>query len=330
MSLLATLGLKPHATVNESRGQQHAVRLLAKLEQGAWHEVEQALARSSEEGRELLVRAIADEENAVPAASRWVQAQPRCALAQLLLGASLVADAWKIRGGAYAEDVDAGAWEPFFRTLKEAETPLQASAGLDTALADPYAWLIVAEVGGEGEDDKLRTLFRSAIARSSLHWGAHYSYFMATTEKWGGSHKEMFGFARAVSKRSPKGRALHALLAAAYCEYALATGPKAGDTIRTPQCAAELRAALYAWLDTTPDRLEARLAEVADGVGELAMNHFAVACYLVGANAEAKILLEALRGEIQSIPWAWIADGPRERSDPGFVHDRVKRELGRV
>lgn len=330
MSLLATLGLKPHATVNDSRARQHAVRLLAKLEQGAWHEVEQALGKASEESRELLLRGIADEDNAVPAASRWVQAQPRCALAQLLLGVSLVADAWKIRGGAYAEDVDAGAWEPFHRTLQEAEVPLQAAAELDENLADAHAWLIVAEVAGEGDRDRLKTLFRTAIARSPLHWGAHYRYFMVVAEKWGGSHKEMFGYARAVTSRSPKGRALHCLLAAAYCEYALDKGSKARDAIRSPQCAAELKAALYAWLEATPATLEARLADVADGVGELAMNHFAVACYLVGANAEAKILLDALRGEIQSIPWAWIAEGPRERSDPGFVHDRVKRELGRA
>ena len=55
MSLLSTLGLKPRAVVNESRGKQQAQRLLARLEQGAWHEVEQALAKSSEEGRDLLV-----------------------------------------------------------------------------------------------------------------------------------------------------------------------------------------------------------------------------------------------------------------------------------
>lgn len=329
MSLLSTLGLKPRAVVNESRGKQQAQRLLARLEQGAWHEVEQALAKSSEEGRDLLVRAIAEEENAVPAASRWVQAQPRCAMAQLLLGASLVVDAWKIRGGAYADDVDASAWEPFFRTLKEAEVPLQAAAALDANLADPFAWLIVAEVAGDGEDGKLKTLFRSAIARSSLHWGAHYGYFMATAEKWCGSHKEMFGFVRAVSRRSPKGRVLHCLVAVAYCEYALAAGANGREAIRTQQCAAEVAAALYAWLDAGPATLEEKLLDLGGGLADLALNHFAVACYLCGAVREARLLVDALRGEIHVLPWAWIAEGPRERSDPGFVHDRVMRELAR-
>ncbi|MGJ7915805.1 hypothetical protein ACI48D_10055 [Massilia sp. LXY-6] len=78
----------------------------------------------------------------------------------------------------------------------------------------------------------------------------------------------MFSFVRAVTRRSPKGRALHALVA--------------------------------------------------------------VACYLCGAAREANKLLDALRGEIHVLPWAWIAEGPRERSDPGFVHDRIRRELART
>jgi hypothetical protein len=329
MSLLSALGLKPRAIVNDSRNKQLAQRQLARLEQGAWFDVEQALTKASEEGRWLLLRGIADEKDAVPAASRWVQAQPRCAMAQLLLGACLVVDAWKIRGGAYAEEVDGNAWDAFFRTLKEAEAPLQAAADLDTTLADPYAWLIIAEVGGEGEGDKLKTLFRAATARTSLHWGAHHSYFMATTAKWGGSHEDMFSFVRAVSQHSPKGTVLHCLVAVAYCEYALAAMPAEHAAIRTPQCAAEVRTALYAWLDATPDTLEEKLRALGGGMADLALNHFTVACYLCGAKAEGKLLLAALRREIHTVPWAWIAEGARERSDLGYVHDRVARELAR-
>ena len=37
----------------------------------------------------------------------------------------------------------------------------------------------------------------------------------------------------------------------------------------------------------------------------------------------------ALRGEIQTVPWLWIAESAREREDHGFVHDRVRKELER-
>lgn len=49
----------------------------------------------------------------------------------------------------------------------------------------------------------------------------------------------------------------------------------------------------------------------------------------VRAASKARLLLGALRGEIHAVPWAWSAEGPRERGEPGFVHDRVMRELAR-
>jgi hypothetical protein len=329
MSLLVSLGLKPHAVVNDDLRQQTAGRLVARLEQGAWQDVEQQLAGVSDEHRERLVYGIANNDDAAALASRWAQARPESSLAHTVLGACLIVGGWKIRGGAYAEQVDEATWDPFLKMLDDAKVPLQAAADLDKTSADPYAWLIHAELGGAGERDKLKSLFRAAIGRSTLHWPAHYKFFVATTEKWGGSHKEMFDFARAVSRRTPKGNLLHCLVAQAYAEYALAVGPQARQAIRTHQCALEIATALYAWLDAGPDSLTDRLVRVGGAFADHALNHFAVACYLCGANAEARALLLALRGEIQTVPWAWIAEGARERGDPGFVHDRAMRELQR-
>jgi hypothetical protein len=330
MSLLANLGLKPHAVVNDDLRQQTAGRLVARLEQGAWQDVEQQLAAVSDEHRERLIYGIANNDDATALASRWTQARPRSSLAHTVLGASLIVGGWKIRGGAYAEQVDEAAWEPFLKMLDDAKPPLQAAADLDRTSADPYAWLIHAELGGNGERDKLKSLFRAAIGRSTLHWPAHYKFFVATTEKWGGSHKEMFDFARAVARRTPKGNLLHCLVAQAYAEYALATGSQGRQAIRSPTCAQEVATALYAWLDAGPDSLAYQLMRAGGAFADHALNHFAVACYLCGAKQEARAVVDALRGEIQTVPWAWIAEGARERGDPGFVYDRVKRELGPV
>jgi len=122
---------------------------------------------------------------------------------------------------------------------------------------------------------------------------------MAIAEKWCGSHKEMFGFVRAVSRRSPRGQG--------------AVLPGRGGVLRA--CAAEVTAALYAWLDAGPATLEETRLDLGGGV----------ACYLCGAVREARFLVAALRGEIHVLPWAWIAEGPRERSEPGFMHDRILR-----
>jgi hypothetical protein len=332
MSLLTSLGIKPHSVVNDERRHQTAGRLLAKLDQGAWYGVEQELAKASDEYRERLIYGIANFDGAVPLASRWVQGQPQSALAHTVLGASLVVGGWKMHGGAYAEHVAEDARAPFHRMLDEAKPPLQTAAELDKTSADPYAWLIHAELGADadrrsGGRDKAKSLFRAAIGRSRLHWPAHYKYFVATTEKWGGSHTEMFGFVRAVSSRAPRANLLHCLVAQAYAEYALAAGAQGRQAIRTPQCALEVANALYAWLDASPATLAEKLLRAGSAFADHALNHFAVACYLCGAFEEAGALLAALRGEIQTVPWVWIADGARERGDPGFVHDRVKREL---
>jgi hypothetical protein len=156
--------------------------------------------------------------------------------------------------------------------LDEAKAPLQAAADLDKTSADPYAWLIHAELGGDavrgsGERDKVKSLFRAAIGRSPLHWPAHYKYFVATTEKWGGSHSEMFGFVRAVSSRSPRGNLVHCLVAQAYTEYALAAGAQGRQAIRTRQCALEVAAALYAWLDAGPATLAEKLLRAGSPCG---------------------------------------------------------------
>jgi hypothetical protein len=337
MSLLTSLGLKPHARVNDDRRHQTAARLLSKLEQSAWQGLEQELAKASDEYRERLIYGIANFDGAVPLVSRWLDMRPRSAQAHMVLGASLVVGGWKIRGGAYAEQVDEDAWAPFLKMLDDAKAPLQLAADLDKTSADPYAWLIHAELGGavrrsgavrqSGGRDKVKSLFRAAVGRSPLHWPAHYKYFVATTQKWGGSHAEMFGFVRAVSNRSPRGNLVHCLVAQAYTEYALAAGPQGRQEIRTRQCASEVATALYAWLDASPATLVEKLLRAGSPFADHAMNHFAVACYLCGAHQEARAVIDALRNEIQTVPWGWIADGARERSDPGFVHDRVRREL---
>jgi hypothetical protein len=330
MSLLTSLGLKPRARVNDDRRHQTAARLLSKLEQSAWRDLEEELSKASDEYRERLIYGIANFDGAVPLVSRWLEARPHCALAHTVLGASLVVGGWKIRGGAYAGQVDESAGAPFLKMLDDAKAPLQAAADLDKTSADPYAWLIHAELGAvrrSGTRDTVKSLFRAAVGRSPLHWPAHYKYFVATTQAWGGSHEEMFGFVRAVSNRSPKGNLVHCLVAQAYTEYALAAGPEGRQAIRTRQCASEVATALYAWLDASPSTLVEKLLRAGSPFADHALNHFAVACYLCGAHQEAKSVIDALRNEIQTVPWVWIADGARERSDPGFVHDRVRREL---
>jgi hypothetical protein len=185
---------------------------------------------------------------------------------------------------------------------------------------------------GASRDDQ-EQLFAEGISRVPLHFPLHYKYFNAVTAKWGGSHKEMFAFVRDRTKGVPHGHAMHCLVSAAYNELALSIASDrdvdaAFTTLRQPQYAKEVAAALYAWLSATPKNLSEKLMNVGGGFASFGLNNFGVALYICGAKNEAKEVLCALNGEIESVPWAWIGKGSKARNNPAFVYDRACEELG--
>lgn len=327
MSFLCAIGVKPKATVNHNPAIAASRRLVQRLEQEAFADAEALLSSATDENRERLIYGFACNSKSVPLAARWAGACPTSSMAHTVLGASLVVTGWKIRGDSYAEDVDPAAWKPFLDQLEDAKTPLHIAARLDNKSAEPFSWLIHAELAGDASRDNLANLFSEAIARSPLHWPSHYKYFNATTEKWGGSHREMFRFADETSKKAPRGSILHSLVAAAYNEYLLDGGDKSKRQIRTKEHAERVTAALYSWLDANPSTISDRLVRVGGGFSGYGLNHFAVACFHCGANKEAHEVMIALNDEIEPIPWCWIARGIRERMNAAFVYDRVKREV---
>ena len=280
-----------------------------------------------------MIYGVGASEGAVAVCARWAAARPSSAWASVQLGASLIVSGWKVRGDSYTDEVDASAWAPFLSKLQSAEDPLRRAAELDPKLAEPYVWLIHSGLGQGAPHEHLHELFVAATARSPLHWPAHYKYFLACTEKWSGSHAGMFAFVKDHVRPLPKGQIVHSLSAAACCELALSIGSAKGnkaalDTLRDPSHAGDVTAALHAWLDTTPDKLDQKLERASGAFAGYALNHFAVALYLTGAEVPARAVLAALGGVIETVPWAWISSGPRERLNPAFTYDRVCRELG--
>lgn len=334
MSILSSLGLVPKATVVDEAPPPSMSRLLKHVTDRAYQEAEQLLLSVSDETRERLLHTFSQRDDAIDLAQQWVRASSGSSSAHTVLGASMIGKAWKIRGAARASAVDAQAWQPFQNGLDSAAEPLHEAARLDSAAADPFAWLILAEVRKSGDRALVEQYFAQATARVPLHWPTYYRFFMATTEKWGGSHDAMFRFAQSSAEGAPRGSTMHCLVALAYCEYGLALEADIYQKVRNATHAARISAALYAWLDASPDTLKDKLKDklnnVSSGFGAVGLNHFAVACYLCGANQEAKALVAALNREITLVPWAWFADGARENRHLGFVHDRVQREVARA
>jgi hypothetical protein len=325
MGFLSQLGLKPKSRVCNDGAQVFSRRLLQRLELGRFDDADQILATSSAENRERLTYGLAASEGSAPLIEAWANAKPQSAWAQIAFGASLIVTGWEIRGGSYAEDEDN--WEPFLCRLDAAEAPLERAMRLDDRLADPYAWRIQVGIAQDIDRSLLRQWFHAAVARDALHGPVHLKYFIASTEKWGGSHAEMFAFARTTAAQAKPGSMIHGLVPAAFNEFALAVRDKGLGPLRTSANASEVSAALHAWLGAGPGQLDERLGRISGGFADWALNEFAVACYLCGAQAEARLLLQALRCEIAPTPWAWIGLSVRERLSPGFIYDRACREL---
>lgn len=330
MSILSFLRLVPTAVVVDDVAPPSMSRLLKHLTDGVFQEAGKLLLSVSDENGERLIHAFSQRDDAIALAQHWTRTCSGSSIAHTVLGASMIGRAWKIRGTAYANAVDADAWQPFQNGVESAAAPLLEAARLDSGAADPFAWLILAEVRKGGQRDLVDNYFAQATARVPLHWPTYYRYFMATTEKWGGSHEEMFRFAQNSAEAAPRGSMIYCLTAMAYCEHALALEEDAFNQLRSPAHAARISAALYAWLDATPATLADRLNQLRSGLRVVGLNHFAVACYLCGAHKEAKALVGALNGTITPVPWAWIATGTRENLKLGFVHDRILREVARA
>lgn len=333
MRLLQQLKLLPQTELVDDTAQQQAYALIKKVHAGDHEGAEALLCQASDESRERLVYGFTQSADSVAQAREWANRKPRATFAHVVLGAALIFEGWRIRGGSYADSVDEKDWGPFLQKLGEAKDALTRATDMDKQFADPYAWLIHAGVGSGEEPAQLKTWLDAALAREPLHWGAHYKYFMSTTQKWGGSHKDMFAFARASAIRGGKYSLLNVLLPMAYCEFALAETSRhnakaAAIKLRHSRYAKELTLVLYQWVGGPPDRLEDLLLDMGGPFRGHALNHFGAALYLTGAKKEARIVFKALNGQIECVPWAWFSKGLKERMAPGFVFDRACREMG--
>jgi Family of unknown function (DUF695)/Regulator of ribonuclease activity B/Domain of unknown function (DUF4034) len=316
----------PSAYLVDDLPERMASHLQQWLDDGEHELVEEDLAYSPGEDIERKVYGLATLDGAVERAARWVHARPDHALARVALGASMIVQGWKVRGTGYADQVAEEAWAPFLASLDSACTPLLQAAELDPDSAEPHAWLILADMAGRGGPEAIHQHFVNATRRVPNHWAAHFKYMTSLTQKWGGSHEQMFAFALAKTALAAPGDLLHVLLPMAINEFELAEGPQGRLALRAH--APALKRALYQWLEASPDTLAERLTMQSSSFWHTGLNHFATACYLCGAHDEARAVIAALCNEIESVPWLWLAQNTWERKQVGRVHDRVKAELG--
>jgi hypothetical protein len=290
-------------------GDPDAHHFRAELAQGNWQEFHEFLDATRDwDDRFFYVNVLSDIEERPDWLAEWIAARPQSPLPLLFRGACGIRWAWHVRGGKYASRVKKEAW-PVFRTLLvNADRDLAKAAELDLADPTPHARSVLCAIGLSLGVEEAGSPFGAATAIHRWHYGAHESMLQALTQKWLGSHAQMFEFARSVSTQAPEGRPVHTLLPRAHLEQWLWLARQPEDRKRQVRyfddqvVRSEVRRA--AGLSIDSPNYQAHKTTPSD------RNVFAM-CFWLMRDFESTLGQMQLIGPlIQRFPWAYRGDWP--------------------
>ncbi len=182
-----------------------AAALLAETREGPWHE------------RSFRLGMISDDAPLEPL-DEWCRYEPTCPDAWLMRGIRRAHWAWEARGSGRASTVDEDMWQVFHQRLESGESDLLWAAELSPEDPEPYNCLITMAMGLSHGAGVVRRHLQQALARDPEHYSAYASATYALTEKWSGSHDQMFEVAREAAGRASAGNDLAGVLIDAHVE----------------------------------------------------------------------------------------------------------------
>lgn len=282
------------------RGDSRAAADLLGATRGRWEE------------RAFLTEVIAADTKEVPEwVDEWVGWDSSSSLPPLVRGAMRILWAWEARGSGWAKDVSDEAADVFAERLALAEDDLATAARRDEHDPTPLEGLIRVAAATSADRRDIEALFLEGNRRDPLNYPLCERMLWSLLWKWGGSHRAMFRFARAVFKQAPEGRPVKALLARAHFERRLAfkqerdAHGKAGDGVlgrwyfRNPLVRREL---LQVWKQTVGSRLYAP-----GRYGRVAATYLAF-CLSEFSRTEARHALMSTQGYIKGGLYYYLGD----------------------
>jgi len=150
-------------------------------------------------------------------------------LAWLLRGVHSFAWGCEARGDGREDTVSDIGYRLFFQRLEAAWADLMQAANLDPSQVEALGYLINCAIGRNLKKSTVEKLINRARKIDPNAFQPHFSTVSYLCQKWHGSHREMFQFARAVLKKSPEGSSLGALIASAHIERYLYASSFAPD-----------------------------------------------------------------------------------------------------
>jgi len=275
---------------------QSANQTLQQLRQGLWNErslVCDAVAKQGTSYLYSLDARCADE----PGSPIW----------HLLRGITYIASASNAREDGTSDK----------EQLLLAEKDLLKVIELDPEDPTPYANLLALCRRMNRSRELAEEYFEAAIKRDPQHWEAHLHMLMLKTAKWGGSHEDMFEFARSAAVRDPSLAVLLMMAHIEYWVYCFFFDNKKGGAEQYLQRTDVQKEALTAYTQFQAAQIKkSRLALVP--LKSMAAFWF----YLVKDPEHLKPLLEDLGMAITYIPWVY--DG----GDLELSFDKAKKLAG--
>ncbi|WP_344072411.1 hypothetical protein [Streptomyces crystallinus] len=228
----------------------------------------------------------------------WLDESPEDPDAVLVKAELCVHQAWEIRSAARARDVAPEQFQAFFALLGDAVPVASAAARLNPT--DPVPWQIALTHarGSQASREVFDAYWAEAVARSPHHYGCHAAALQYLSEKWYGSHGEMFAFAERAAESALPGSKLHALPLLAAVEYVVVSD----DPRQSPVERARIDAAVERGLELStwyepgdPDAADFR-------------NHLVLMLILHERWAEALEVFRAIGVRARTYPWAYLGE----------------------
>lgn len=218
----------------------------------------------------------------------------------LLVGAfATISRAWDVRGGGRASAVGEDSFAAFFRILDEALPRCHAAARAADDDPTPWVAMLWLAIGRQEPREVFEDRWAELVDRDPANragWNAGLQY---NTDKWYGSHEQMYAFARSA----PPAPWAVVLPLQAHIEHQL----QEGSTVQfwqQPQVAAEVDAAL-AWAHTRPTHPHA-------------LHDLSVVGYCLARAerwADAADLFALTGGRAYKYPWYYLGDPAKGFAD---------------
>lgn len=144
--------------------------------------------------------------------NQWIAASPKSPAAHLARAQLLVTHAWTLRGGGWAKDVPAGAWQPFHEYMTQAEQYLLEHKAVAGADPNWYGLMFKVAAAQQWDRDKYERLLQEALSQAPTYYQNYFDALDYLLPKWGGNAAEIEIFAdHAVEiSRATEGNAMYA------------------------------------------------------------------------------------------------------------------------